>query len=198
MSFFSLVVTKHTNHGKKKKKNAPKILSYNCLQQKKNNVWDAGTERYRKQSYFLDLGTSSWHSNKLKWILLTMASDLSPNVENCRPEVIGLGKNTWAAARRLEHSWERAGLFLTSTCAVNLFCYHLLQKPWASFLASHRSYRKSPWRRITMTNFHRQCQDGCPSSHCQNTKKQGNYFSKSALRLATFWTKSWKLKSSEI
>lgn len=117
MSSFCFWLLLSQNTPTVEKKIAPTILNYIfvCNKTKHNKkIWGAGRERYWKQNYFLGLGMSPWNSNKLKWTLLKMVNGLSPNVENCRPEVIGLEKDTWAAERRLEHSLERAVLFLTS------------------------------------------------------------------------------------
>lgn len=134
--FLGLIVTKHTKSGKK-------ICSYNlelylCLQQQKKKkvsevsevqVWKGIESRVISLVWVWVPGIrTSWSEPFSKWQVVWAQT----------------WKKAWAAEGRLEHSLERAGLFLTGTYAVNLLRCQLFQKPWESFLASHRSYRKWP------------------------------------------------------
>lgn len=139
---FWLLLSQNTPTVKKKKKCSYNLELYLCLRQQQHLRCSYG--KVLKAVTSVVWVWVPGIQTTLKLTFLKIVNGLSQNVENCRPEVIGLEKNTWAAEGRLEDSLEWAGLFLNSTCAVNPLCSWLFQKPWETFLASSRSYRIWP------------------------------------------------------
>lgn len=81
-----------------------------------------------------------------------IVNGLNPNVVNTRPEEL-----IWQKIQelRLEHSLNWAGLFLSSTCAVNLSHYRLFEA-WEHLLLSHGSTgrdlkEESQWQIFTFS-----------------------------------------------
>lgn len=91
---------------------------YLCLQQQQQQKSEVKVWKNMEVKLFSLFG---WEFLEFKQTPLKIVNGLNPNVENTRPEVL-----VWKKYMRWD--WSTAGLFLNSTCAVNLL--HCLSTVW--------------------------------------------------------------------